>query len=71
MARKSSVARTPEEAEELLNNIRTFQTSAQSKQEEKISNILKLVSELFGKLRLEESVKITKSLYKYVSFFMT
>lgn len=48
VARKSSTARTPEEAEQLLKDIETFRGSAESKQEERVNSISKLVSELFG-----------------------
>lgn len=58
IARKSTVVKRPEEAQQLLNEIEIFLKPGEAKQEERIKKILELASELFGPDKLHEATQV-------------
>lgn len=58
IARKSTVVKRPEEAQQLLNEIEIFLKPGEAKQEERIKKILELARELFGSDQLHEATQV-------------
>lgn len=58
IARKSTVVKRPEEAQQLLNEIEIFLKPGEAKQEERIKKILELAKELFGPELIQEATKV-------------
>lgn len=58
IARKSTIVKRPEEAQQLLNEIEIFLKPGEIKQEERIKKILELARQLFGPDKLHEATQV-------------
>lgn len=58
IARKSTVVKRPEEAQQLLNDIDMFLKPGEMKQDERIQKILELAKQLFGPERIHEATQV-------------
>lgn len=58
IARKSTVVKRPEEAQQLLDEIEIFLKPGETKQEQRIQKILELAKELFDTDRIHEATKV-------------